>query len=130
MGKMERQKGAVGEREFAKWLRENLDESAARGVQFQGSADSPDVTSKLPIHFEVKRTERFNVYTALEQCIGDCHPDKVPIVAHRRNSKPWVVMMRADDFAVLIKQMEAHTDGKRLADMDLVRTTSPDDIPW
>ncbi|GHT29091.1 hypothetical protein FACS18942_10010 [Planctomycetales bacterium] len=52
-------------------------------MQFQGSPDSPDVITDLPdIHIECKRTERFQLYKALEQAITDAGNDKIPIVCH------------------------------------------------
>lgn len=97
-----RKKGARGEIEWAKWLRANLGCEARRGQQFSGSPDSPDVVHDLDgIHFEVKRTERINVYEAMEQAERDSG-DEVPVVAHRRNRKDWLVVFRAKDFAALL----------------------------
>ena len=55
-----KQKGARGEREFAKFLTDR-GYPATRGVQYQGGPESPDVVCK-PLsryHFEVKYTEKF-----------------------------------------------------------------------
>ena len=91
-----RNKGKVGEREFASYLRDKGYE-ARRGVQFQGGQDSPDVVSELPFHFEVKRVEKLNLQDACAQAEGDAK-GKPWIVAHRRNNAPWLVTMLADDF--------------------------------
>ena len=97
-----RSKGCRGEREFAQWLRENLGCEARRGQQFSGSPDSPDVVHSLEgIHFEVKRTERLSVYEAMEQAERDCGED-VPIVAHRRNRKEWLLIIKAEDLTRLV----------------------------
>lgn len=97
-----RQKGARGEREFAKFLRER-GVQARRGQQFSGSPDSPDVITDLEdYHFEVKRVESFRLYVALDQAKNDAG-DKVPIVAHRKNNREWVVIMDAKDFLNLAK---------------------------
>jgi hypothetical protein len=94
---MSKQKGKRGEREAAAELGELLGCHARRGVQYQGSADSPDVVLEgVNIHVECKRTEALNVYKALEQATGDAG-SKVPIVWHRRNGKPSVVIIGTAD---------------------------------
>ena len=96
-----RNKGAVGEREFAKFLRgKQID--ARRGQQHAGGPDSPDVVSDLTgIHFEVKRVEKGNLYEWLEQAIRD-GVGKIPIVAHRRNSEQWVAILPMEDLLDLL----------------------------
>jgi Holliday junction resolvase len=102
MGKINsRQKGARGEREFSEELRKAGHE-ARRGRQFSGSPDSPDVVTSLPYHFEVKRTESLSLYTAMEQAVRDSAGKKVPVVAHKRNGKRWLVVMHLDDFLPLV----------------------------
>lgn len=96
-----RQKGARGEREFSKLLRDHGNE-ARRGQQFSGLGDSPDVVSSLPFHFEVKRTETLSLYTAMAQAIRDAEPGKPPVVAHKRNGKEWLAVMRMEDFMALV----------------------------
>ena len=56
-------KGKRGEREWAKWLRDNCNcKNARRGQQYQGGADSPDVVCGIPnTHCEVKRVEALNL---------------------------------------------------------------------
>ena len=80
MGLFSRDKGKRGERELAAELNRVLGITARRGVQFQGSPDSPDVITSLPdLHIECKRTERFQLYRALEQAVEDAGT-KIPIV--------------------------------------------------
>ena len=94
MGLFSRDKGKRGERELAAELNRVLGITARRGVQFQGS---PDVITNLPdLHIECKRTERFQLYKALEQAVEDAGT-KIPIVCHRQNNKPWVVALRLND---------------------------------
>ena len=93
-----RNKGKVGEREFAALLRaEGFD--ARRGQQFAGGADSPDVVSEALrwLHVEVKRTQALNLADACAQAEGDAG-SKPWIVAHRRNHAPWLITMRAETF--------------------------------
>ena len=106
MSKKSREKGKVGEREFARLLcAEGFD--ASRGVQYQGSADSPDVICPcLPgIHFEVKRTERLRLYEALEQAKHD-GDGKLPIVVHRMNSRGWVAILQVTDLLALLRESD------------------------
>jgi hypothetical protein len=101
-----RQKGKVGEREFAALLRENGFD-ARRGQQFSGGAESPDVVSDALawLHVEVKRVQNLNLADACAQAEGDCAGREAPaghkkpwIVAHRRNHAPWLITMRAETF--------------------------------
>ena len=93
-----RNKGKVGEREFAALLREH-GYDARRGQQFSGSPDSPDVVSDALawLHFEVKRVQNLNLTDACVQAEGDCG-GKSWVVAHRRNHAPWLITMRAETF--------------------------------
>ena len=93
-----RQKGKVGEREFAALLREHGFD-ARRGQQFSGSPDSPDVVSDALawLHVEVKRVQNLNLTDACVQAAGDSG-GKPWIVAHRRNHAPWLITMRAETF--------------------------------
>jgi len=99
------QKGKAGEREFANFLKDNLGIEARRGVQYQGGTDSPDVVTDLEgVHFEVKRVETFNAYKALEQAEKDAG-ENVPVVAHRRSRKDWVLVFYAKDLKNFSKSL-------------------------
>lgn len=88
-----RQKGARGERDAAQAWAETMGGAARRGQQFSGGKDSPDIViSHQDIHVEVKRTEKGNPYQWLEQASRDA-AGKVPLVMHRRNGKPWIVIL-------------------------------------
>ena len=104
-----RDKGARGEREFANLL---CDQgfNARRGQQFSGSKDSPDVvcTALSPFHFEVKRVERGNLYDWMAQAERDAGPDKIPVVAHRRNKEEWVAILPMDDFLKISSWLKDH----------------------
>ena len=97
-----RRKGAVGEREIAKYLRDHGFTEARRGQQYKGGADSPDVVGLTGFHIEVKRVERLDLNAAMEQSIRDCGENETPIVVHRRNNDYWKVTMRLDDFMEVI----------------------------
>lgn len=101
MGRMSRQKGKRGEREFAELLR-SLGIQARRGVQFHGGPDSPDVVSDLPVHWEVKRVERLDLHGSLHQAVSESQAGKVPVVAYRRNNSDWVAVLRMTDLVELL----------------------------
>jgi len=92
-----RAKGCRGEREAAKAWVKAMGGSARRGQQFAGGNESPDVVSSYPgIHLEVKRCERGNPYDWLAQARRD-GVGKCPVVLHRRNNQPWLLVMELDD---------------------------------
>jgi Holliday junction resolvase len=105
-----RNKGKVGEREFAALLREHGFD-ARRGQQFAGGADSPDVVSDALawLHVEVKRVQNLNLADACAQAEGDS-AGKPWIVAHRRNHAPWLITMRAEFFFELLREFQPRMD--------------------
>lgn len=101
-----REKGARGELELAKYIRERGVE-ARRGKQFKGGTDSPDVVVDLPgIHIECKRVEEKaagTIYDWLAQAIRDAGA-KLPVVMHRRNRKDWVAILPLDKFLEIYRR--------------------------
>ena len=104
MGARSRNKGKRGELEACRAFTD-AGWPARRGVQRAGGPDSPDIViDDLPgLHVEVKRAERFNLYDALAQSRRDAGDAKMPIVMHRRNDHPWVVVLSFEDFARLVR---------------------------
>lgn len=102
-----RAKGCRGEREWRDQLREAGFLKARRGQQHAGGTDSPDVVCpELPtIHFEVKRVEAGNVYNWMAQACCDAGT-KIPVVAHKRNGRGWVVVLTATDFLNIIRRSD------------------------
>ncbi len=101
-----RNKGAAGERELAHELERVLGCSARRGQQFSGSPDSPDVVTSLRgIHIECKRTERFNLYAALDQSTRDAGENEIPVVCHRASRQDWVVIVRLNDLPKMLNNL-------------------------
>ncbi len=111
MGKLSRNKGKSGELELSHFLTER-GFPARRGQQFSGGSDSPDVVCELLPHLECKRCERLSLYPALEQAQEDGGADA--IVFHRRNRKPWIVVMDAKQFLALLSQ-----DNNEFSDADI-----------
>ena len=96
-----RQKGKRGELEFAAELRKHGFE-ARRGCQYTGSGDTPDVVHSVPgVHFEVKRTEKFRMWEAIDQARDDCPMDREPVVAYRKNNREWMLIMSLDSWTKL-----------------------------
>ena len=105
MGRMSRQKGKRGELECAELLRAHGFQ-AQRGQQHSGSPDSPDVKHDIPgLFIEVKRTERFNLYAALEQAKGDRRAGDIPCVLHRMNGREWVAVLPAEDLLTILRAL-------------------------
>ena len=106
-------KGKRGEREWAKFLRDNCNcKNARRGQQFQGGVDSPDVVCGIPnTHCEVKRVEKLNLGNAMAQAVADSGGDAIPYVAHRKNLGEWMVTVRAVDL-VAFAEMIIGTDNE------------------
>lgn len=108
MGLSQRNKGKAGEREVAKLLKEHGYDDARRGIQFQGSPDSPDVVGLPGFHIEVKRTEQCRLYDYLNQSTSEAGEEEIPVVFHRQNKRPWVVIMDAEDFLKVVKEYADH----------------------
>lgn len=106
-----RDKGQRGELELARYLQERGHTGARRGQQFKGGIDAPDVCGLPGFHIECKRVEERasgSVYGWLEQAERDADGKAVPIVVHRRNRKPWVVILTLEDFLTIIPNPLGH----------------------
>jgi hypothetical protein len=120
MGKMSRNKGASGERELARKLELALGlpkGTLYRSRQFCGAGgDHGDVLGLPDVHIEVKRTERLNLYAALDQAVSDSG-NNVPVVFTRKNLQPWVAILEIENIPrfclAIIKAMEEFSDSKQ-----------------
>jgi len=100
-----KQKGKRGELEACKALETILNISHRRSVQYCGKAGDADIIGLKGIHFEVKRSEKMNLYEALSQAVKDAKNDDIPVVMHRKNNKDWVLVLKAEnivDFALVV----------------------------
>lgn len=105
-----KQKGARGEREWAAFCREQ-GYDCRRTAQYCGNTgDASDVVGLPRVHQEVKRVEALNLYSAVEQAVRDAKNGLVRIVAHRKNDKPWLVTMLADEWFLLYREWDAGND--------------------
>lgn len=101
-----KRKGAEGERELARKLRE-YGYKARRTVQYCGKADDgeADLLGLPGIHIECKRTERLNLYEAVGQAKRDSEGTQhLPVVFHRKNNCEWLVILPLDDFMHLYRE--------------------------
>lgn len=72
-----RQKGARGERELARILRE-YGYDCRRGQQYCGANGDADVVGLEGIHIECKRVERLNLEDAVAQSVRDSRAGELP----------------------------------------------------
>ena len=98
-----RQKGAAGERELTKKLREYGYE-CRRGQQYCGTNGDADVIGLPGIHIECKRVERLNIDDAMLQAIRDRREGEYPAVFHRKNNGKWMVTMLLDDWQEIYRE--------------------------
>ena len=107
MGKMSRDKGARGERQFCDVCRTCGYDGVHRTAQRVGKlGGAPDVQGLPGVHVEVKNVERLNVRDAMEQAMRDAAECDIPIVAHKRNNAPWLITMNALDWFELYHAWE------------------------
>lgn len=110
-GRMSREKGKRGEREWARFCREQ-GYDCRRTSQYCGrSGDASDVVGLPGVHQEVKRVERLDLYGALDQARRDAGPGLLPVVFHRKNNCRWVAVMDADVWFALYRAWEAEHGG-------------------
>ena len=101
-----RAKGAGGERELAKKLRE-YGYDCRRGQQFSGANGDADVVGLPGIHIECKRVERLNLEDAMAQARRDAREGEIPVVMHRKTRSPWMVTMTLEDWVEIYREWEA-----------------------
>lgn len=102
-------KGSRGEAEFAAILTAEGFPARRNSQRYVGGRGNPDVaaTGLDRYHFEVKRVERLNINAAMEQAERDA-AGRVPVVAHRRNRRPWLITMKLADW---LKGWAEHGNG-------------------
>lgn len=101
MGKRSQNKGKRGELELVHELRRLGFPETRRSQQYCGSEASADVIGLPGVHIECKRAENLSLYTAYNQAAKDSSATDLPVVMHRRNHLPWLVVMSLDDWAKL-----------------------------
>jgi hypothetical protein len=106
-GRRSRSKGARGERQAARELSRVLGVPARRGQQFSGVEGKDVVVGLDGLHVEVKRCEKLSLYPAIEQACRDAAAGEVPLVLHRRNGKPWLVILELEQLPELARLVAA-----------------------
>lgn len=101
-----RQKGAAGERELARKLRD-LGYDCRRGQQYSGANGDADVVGPPGIHIECKRVERLCIEDAIAQAKRDAREGEMPVVMHRKNHCEWLVTMPLDQWIEIYREWEA-----------------------
>jgi|SRR4051794_11180923 Holliday junction resolvase len=102
MSRSERDKGAAGEREVAAIFRahgfdcDRVPNSG--GLRLKG-----DLYGVLPVHVEVKRQERLQLWQWWEQAVSEAPEDVSPVLAFRRNRSEWLAVVRLDDLIGLLE---------------------------
>lgn len=101
MSKRQQRKGRAGEFELVSVLNDNgIPTQPGQAVSY---GSTPDVVGVPGIHCEVKRVERLNIQTAMDQAVRDAEKfqDGKPVVFHRRNRRGWLVTMQLEDWIQL-----------------------------
>lgn len=98
-----REKGARGERELARVLRQ-YGYNSRRGQQYSGANGDADVVGLPGIHIECKRVERLNIHDAMNQAKRDRRENEIPAVFHRKNNCEWLVTLTLDDFIKIYRE--------------------------
>ena len=104
MGAKSQRKGRSGEIELVKILNDNgISAEPGQAVSF---GSTPDIVGVDGVHAEVKRVERLNITSAMNQAIRDSQKfeDGLPTLFHRRNRSPWLVTMTLEDWLKLYKR--------------------------
>jgi Holliday junction resolvase len=101
-----KQKGAAGERELARKLRE-YGYDVRRSVQYNGKAEDgqADLVGLPHIHIECKRTEALRLYDAVDQAKRDA-TGEIPVVFHRKNNCEWLAILPLDEFMKIYREFE------------------------
>lgn len=95
-----RSKGAKGERELARVLRQ-YGYDCRRGQQYSGANGDADVVGLPGVHIECKRVERLNIHDAMDQAKRGSRDGEIPAVFHRKNNCEWLVTLQIDEFMKL-----------------------------
>lgn len=92
MGKMQRTKGQVGEREFAKLIFTNLGIECKRRVE--QTRDSGHDLDLMDYAIEVKRAKKKNISGWWKQTVENAIAvNKIPILAYRLDNQKWEIVM-------------------------------------
>lgn len=109
MSRAQRDRGARGELEIVRLLQDR-GWPARRGFASGGGAGlGGDIEGGPPgWTWEVKRTNRLQLYAALDQALAAAAPGERPVVASRRDGDPWLAHLHLADLLDLIDPPTNH----------------------
>ena len=93
-------KGACGERELLSILQGHGINASRNTQRYVGGRNNPDISAEylgIKLHIEVKRRERIDLRSAVNQAVSDADGKAFPVVIHRSSRQPWMVTFRLDD---------------------------------
>jgi len=96
-----RRKGARGELEFIQRHLQPYWPEAGRNLD-QFGADKRDCVRVGGVHWQIKRTERLDLWGALAQAEREATGADLPIVAFRRNRSRWFCAIEAEPLVGLL----------------------------
>ncbi|MCU7836140.1 MAG: hypothetical protein KZQ83_12940 [gamma proteobacterium symbiont of Taylorina sp.] len=97
MGKMQRNKGAAGEREVAKILNEELGIELVRNLE-QTRNGGHDLIGLDGWAIEIKRQEQLSINTWWKQTVDQAERiGEKPALFYRQSRKPWMVIVDISD---------------------------------
>lgn len=107
-GRAAKAKGARGERLLRDYLN-SFGLAVRRGYVF---CRESDVVGMQGIHIECKFVEKLNVRKAMEQAIEESEKrkDGLPAVFWKVSRKPWLTIMRTEDFMTLYMMARGKKD--------------------
>lgn len=128
MGKSQRTKGAVGEREVADIFSNALGRKFARNIgQARDGGNDLDIG---PLCVEIKRRKTLGtIYSWLQQCIVSVpaflqknkREHAYPVVVAREDNGEWLVVLRLTDFLALTRdELHAHLAEQPPAELALL----------
>lgn len=108
-------------------------EARRMGRQFynmDGSREHQDVEHNVPfLHFEVKRCEKVETEKWIAQATRDAEGGRLPVVAYRRNKRPWRVVMDGSDFLRIMRLLTILLRKERGAEAPHSRGSLPRVLP-
>lgn len=99
MGRMQRVKGAAGEREVLKILSEKFGVKLERNLT-QTRCGGADCVEMGRLRLEVKRQEKLAIAAWWAQAQEQAG-ENVPVLAYRQSHKPWTFVLDSNDLALL-----------------------------
>ena len=99
-----RAKGASGEREFCRWLYDNLEVPMPTRNLEQVRSGGSDIIDIEPFYFEVKRVEKLSLdkwWRQVNKAARNANDDSIiPIVCFRQNRKDWEFLIGANHIGI------------------------------